>query len=133
MMLISFFRLGVALHDSGKILHPQELRAKGNNHESDGESLLIANGVNPNLARCCRSHGQWQTMECSLEELLVALADTVWKGKRNPQLEDLVIKRLAKQCNKDYWEFFVEMDSYFETIASDGDSRLLRSQVAEQV
>lgn len=72
-------------------------------------------------------------MECSLEELFVALADTLWKGKRNSQLEDLVIKRLATQYNKDYWEFFVEMDSCFETIASDGDSRLLRSQSAAYI
>ncbi|MEH2075229.1 MAG: HD domain-containing protein [Nostoc sp.] len=126
----SFVRLGVAFHDVGKILHPDELVAKGNNHEADGEKLLISNGINPNLARCCRSHGQWQTMECSLEELLVALADNLWKGKRNIQLEDIVIKRLATQCRKDYWELFLEMDSCFEIIAAEGDSRLLRSQAA---
>ncbi len=69
-------------------------------------------------------------MECSLEELLVALADNLWKGKRNTQLEDIVIKRLAIQCKKDYWELFLEMDLCFEIIAIEGDSRLLRSQAA---
>jgi hypothetical protein len=126
----TFVHLGVAFHDAGKILHPDELVGKGNNHEADGEKLLISNGINPNLARCCRSHGQWQTMECSLEELLVALADNLWKGKRNTQLEDIVIKRLAIQCKKDYWELFLEMDLCFEIIAIEGDSRLLRSQAA---
>lgn len=29
----SFLRLGVVFHDAGKILHPQELVAKGNNPE----------------------------------------------------------------------------------------------------
>ncbi|MBW4619402.1 MAG: HD domain-containing protein [Cyanosarcina radialis HA8281-LM2] len=125
-----YFRLGVVFHDAGKILHPEELNAKGNNHEPDGEKLLLANGVDRKLARCCRSHGRWQTMECSLEELLVALADTLWKGKRDRQLEDSIVNRLATQCNKDYWELFVEIDSCFEAIASDGDSRLLRSQAA---
>jgi hypothetical protein len=42
----------------------------------------------------------------------------------------LFIKVLATLCNKDYWDLFVEMDCCFEIIASDGDSRLLRSQVS---
>ena len=122
-----FVRLGVAFHDAGKILHPEELTAKGNNHELAGEQLLIIHGVEPKLARCCRSHGQWESMECSFEELLVALADTLWKGKRISQLETIVIERLLGLCKRDYWELFVEMDSCFEAIASEGDSRLSRS------
>lgn len=123
-----FVRLGVALHDSGKIIHPRELIAKGNNHENDGEQLLIANGVDRTLARCCRSHAQWQTMECSLEELLIALSDKLGQGKRSDRLENLVITRLAAECNKEYWDLFLELDSCFEKIASDGHSRLLRSK-----
>jgi hypothetical protein len=124
-----FVRLGVAFHDAGKILHPEELIAKGTNHEAVGEKLLIANGVDPSLARCCRSHGQWDTMDCCFEELLVALADTLWKGKRNAQLEGEVIQRIAALGQKDYWELFVEMDGCFEAIAAKGDVRLLRSQI----
>jgi hypothetical protein len=37
-----FVRLGVAFHDARKILHPEELIAKGTNHEAAGEALLIA-------------------------------------------------------------------------------------------
>jgi hypothetical protein len=124
-----FVRLGVAFHDTGKILHPEELSAKGTHHEAAGERLLIANGVDPNLARCCRSHGQWQTMDCSFEELLVALADNLWKGKRNAPLEDEVIQRIVTFGQKDYWEIFMEMDACFEAIAAEGHSRLLRSQM----
>jgi hypothetical protein len=58
----------------------------------------------------------------------VALADTLWKGKRNTQLEVLFIKKLAELCSKDYWQLFIEMDSCFERIAAEGDARLLRSQ-----
>ncbi len=126
----NFFRLGIALHDAGKIIHPQELIAKGNNHEADGEKLLVSHGVDSKLARCCRSHSQWETMECSFEEICVALADTLWKGKRNSQLEELFIQMLMTRCNQDYWQLFLEMDSCFEAIASDGDSRLLRSKAA---
>lgn len=127
---ISFVRLGVAFHDTGKILHPQELQIKGINHEAAGEQLLLANGIDSQLARCCRSHGQWQTMECTLEELLVALADTLWKGKRSQDLENLVMQQLLKQCGRDYWDLFMEMDACFEKIAEDGYSRLRRSQIS---
>jgi HD superfamily phosphodiesterase len=44
---ISFVRLGVAFHDAGKILHPEELQIKGVNHEASGEQLLITNGIRP--------------------------------------------------------------------------------------
>jgi HD domain len=81
-------RFGVVFHDVGKILHPSELKVAGNLHEADGERLLIEHGVEGRLARCCRSHSQWQKMECSLEELCVALADTLWKGKRIAALEE---------------------------------------------
>ncbi len=124
-----FVRMGVTFHDTGKILHPAELTAKGNRHEAEGERLLVAHGIDPALARCCRAHGQWQQMKCSIEELLVALADTLWKGKRNSRLEELTIATLAAQSNRDYWELFIEMDACFEQIAADGHLRLLRSQL----
>jgi HD domain len=123
-------RLGVAFHDVGKILHPEELQVKGNRHEAAGEKLLLDRGVDPKLARCCRSHGQWQTLDCSLEELLVALADKLWKGQRVQPLEELVLNRLVTLSDRDYWELFLEMDSCFETIASGGVDRLHRSQIS---
>jgi HD domain len=125
-----WIRLGVAFHDVGKTLHPEELQVKGNRHEAAGEQLLLERGVDPKLARCCRSHGQWQTLECSLEELLVALADKLWKGQRVQPLEELVLNRLATLSDRDYWELFLEMDSCFETIAGGGVDRLLRSQIS---
>ena len=125
----NFVRLGTALHDVGKIIHLDELISKGNKHEADGESLLIANGIEPNLARCCRSHAQWQAMDCSLEELLIALADKLWKGKREVELEKEIIDRLSKLTSKDYWQLFIELDNHFETIASTGEERLVRSQI----
>ena len=90
-----WFRLGVAFHDVGKILHPSELIEKGNEHEEAGEMLLLSRGVDPKIARCCRSHGQWQKIECDFEELVVALADNLWKGKRNTELENKVITKVV--------------------------------------
>jgi hypothetical protein len=36
-----FIRLGVAFHDAGKILHPEELNQSGKRHEPDGEAMLL--------------------------------------------------------------------------------------------
>jgi hypothetical protein len=45
--------LSVAFHDTGRILHPEELIAKGNHHEAAGEDLLL------NHEDGDRSHGDW--------------------------------------------------------------------------
>lgn len=123
-----FVRFGVAFHDAGKIIHSEELSNKGNLHEVEGEKLLIANEVDKSLARVCQSHGKWQTMDCSFEEYLIALSDKLWKGKRENLLENIVIDKVAELLNQDRWQVFVELDLCFEQIASEGDSRLLRSQ-----
>jgi HD domain len=124
---LEWVRLGVAFHDVGKILHPSELVEKGTEHEAAGELLLLSRNVDPKIARCCRSHGQWQHLECSFEELVVALADNLWKGKRNVDLEHLVIDRATVILEQDYWYVFVDLDSSFERVAAGGDLRLARS------
>jgi putative nucleotidyltransferase with HDIG domain len=82
-------RAGCLLHDAGKAQHPAELHSSGANHEASGERLLLARGVEPRVARCCRSHAQWRSMaEVSLEELVVALADVTWKAAALPSWKD---------------------------------------------
>jgi HD superfamily phosphodiesterase len=121
-------RAGVILHDAGKILHPGELDGPGSRHEPAGEALLLEHGVSPELARICRSHAQWDEMSVSLEELLVALADELWKGVRKSELEERVIDAVAAALAKDRFSSFVELDTLFEDIAADGPSRLERSR-----
>jgi HD superfamily phosphohydrolase len=116
-------------HDVGKIVHPEELTGPGNEHEAAGERLLLAHGVPADIARCCRTHGAWETEGISLEELLVALADHVWKGSRDERLELAVIDDVAKRLGVDRWDVFVRLDSAFELIASGAPSRLARAQV----
>ena len=122
-----FIRLGVAVHDAGKIIHKNELSGKGNLHEPAGEKLLLKAGVQAEVARCCLSHARYETMEVSLEELLVALSDKLWKGKREEPLELRVIDQVAEKLNKERWDIFSELDEIFEKIASQGDERLSRS------
>jgi len=124
----NFVRLGVAIHDAGKILHPKELNGKGSAHEPDGEQLLLDNDVQPDIARCCRSHAQFDEMDVSFEELLIALSDKLWKGKRVSSLELRIIDQIAILLKTDRWDIFESLDSAFERIASQGDERLSRSR-----
>jgi putative nucleotidyltransferase with HDIG domain len=119
--------LGAALHDVGKILHPDEMKAPGHRHESAGQSLLVERGVPPEIARFCVTHASWDTPERTLEDLLVALADKLWKGKREEELEARVIQMIAAHSKREQWEVFEQLDSICEQIAADGTSRLARS------
>ena len=68
-----FIRVAVVLHDTGKIVHISELSDPGNCHEEEGEKILIESGITAKLARCCLSHARYKKMDCSIEELIVAL------------------------------------------------------------
>ncbi|RKZ43094.1 MAG: phosphohydrolase [Candidatus Parabeggiatoa sp. nov. 3] len=122
-----FVELGIIIHDVGKIIYQNELDSSGSEHEEAGEKLLLENEVQPEIARCCLSHARWKSMTCSFEELLVALADKLWKGKRVAPLELKIIDALAEKLNKNRWDIFVEWDQLFEEIAADGIDRLNRS------
>lgn len=120
-------RLGVVLHDAGKIVHPHEFERPGAEHEPAGETLLLGRGVSSEIARMCLSHARWDSMPVSLDELLVALADKLWKGARKPGLEERVIDEVASALGKERWDVFVELDSLFEEVAAQGSQRLERS------
>lgn len=119
--------LGVAIHDAGKILHPKEMREPGSLHEAAGKQLMLENNVQAEIAECCVSHAAWRCPGLALEELSIALADKLWKGKREDELELLVIDKVAERLGTDRWEVFAELDSVFEDIAGGGVSRLQRS------
>jgi hypothetical protein len=120
-------RLGAAIHDAGKIIHPSELGAGGSEHEAAGEKFLLEAGVQPEIARFCISHSRYDCMDLSLEELIVALSDKLWKGERISSLELRVIDRVAVMLHKDRWDVFSELDDCFEQVAATGNLRLARS------
>lgn len=120
-------RIGAVMHDVGKIRHPGELQGPGHEHEPAGQRMLLDRGVRPEIARFCLSHARWRTMECSLEELLVALSDALWKGERSGDLELRVIDLIARKTRKERWDIFTDLDNCFESIAADGQARLNRS------
>ena len=79
---------GAATHDLGKALDIAELVQPGKEHERHGVQLLLDMGIPENRARFAYTHGNWNTTQnITLEDLLVALADKCWKGKRVDELE----------------------------------------------
>ncbi len=111
---------GAATHDIGKVRHPAELSGPGSAHELAGYSLLLSQGIEEASARFARTHGSWDVPGATLEDLLVTLADKVWKGKRVPALEERVAERLGGPR----WETFLALDDELERIAAGADARL---------
>lgn len=121
--------LGAALHDAGKIAHPEEMRAPGHAHERSGERILAESGFASHIARMCVTHAAWSEPRAVLEDRLVALADKLWKGKRDADLEGALVDELAKRLGRDRWAIFGVIDDLCETIAEEGPDRLRRSDV----
>lgn len=57
----------------------------------------------------------------------MALADSLWKGRRREVLEKRATTLLAALCGREFWEACVEADAVFERVAATADVRLLRS------
>ncbi|WP_443066307.1 HD domain-containing protein [Streptomyces sp. NBC_01262] len=115
---------GAATHDIGKTLHLAELSAPGAQHEEAGRELLMAQGVDSVMARFAATHAAWTTEEAGMEDLLVSLADKIWKNKRVPELEDLVVAGLAAASGRSVWEEFLDLDSVLARIGDQADERL---------
>jgi putative nucleotidyltransferase with HDIG domain len=113
---------GAATHDIGKAVHRQELSGPGTEHEPEGYHLLLAYGVPEHLARFARDHGSWT--EPTVERLLVTLADKVWKGKREPGLEQSFVDFLGAWTGEEPWRTFMALDDVLTRIAGQADARL---------
>jgi hypothetical protein len=118
--------VGAALHDAGKVTHPDEMHGPGHRHEEEGRRMLEEQGLG-DLARFCVTHARFDDPELPLDDLLVALADKLWKGKRFDALERRIVERLAAGAGRPFWDVFAVADDLFERIAAGGDRRLARS------
>ncbi|MEV8037479.1 HD domain-containing protein [Streptomyces sp. NPDC086182] len=114
---------GAATHDIGKSVYVPELSGPGAAHEQAGQALLLGRGVSPELARFAATHASW-TESVGLEDLLVSLADKIWKNKRVSDLEDLVVARLAAATGRPAWEEFIALDEVLSRIGDNADDRL---------
>lgn len=115
---------GAATHDLGKIIVTKELSAPGSEHERAGQRLLLDEDIEPRLARFAATHSAWNNADIELEDLLVSVADKIWKAKRVPELEQLIIDRLATASAQEPWQVFLSFDEELGRLAAGADSRL---------
>lgn len=114
---------GAATHDIGKARCPEELVAPGTTHEVLGEKLLLDAGVAPERARFARTHGAGSG-DLPLEDVLVVLADTIWKAKRSKELDDRAVALIAAGSGAPAWDVFMRLDGILARLARDADARL---------
>lgn len=118
--------LGAALHDIGKVRHPEEMSAPGSRHHEAGFSLLQELGLDEGQARFARTHGAWRREEAlTLEDLVVALADVIWAGGRERELEDMVAEGLNAVDGRELWETFLDLDDILTRLTQDAELRLV--------
>jgi hypothetical protein len=115
---------GAATHDVGKVVHPDELTGPGSAHEPAGRALLLAREIPERLARFAGTHGTWSEPDRTVEDLLVSVADNVWKGKRVADLEDRLRDHLAAATGLPPWEAYLALDDVLSGLAATADRRL---------
>ena len=76
------------------------------------------------LARFAHTHAAWTQPGIGIDDLLVSCADKVWKAKRVPDLEQLVVDRLASANNTEPWQAFLDLDDELTRIAANADHKL---------
>ena len=119
-------RFGAATHDIGKTLHPEELTESGKHmHQRSGMELLQSLGVPQNRARFAWTHGNWSGDEITLKELIVALADKAWKGKRIEALETRTVELLSAATSGPMWDSYSKLDAILQQFSEDADRKLV--------
>ena len=81
-------------------------------------------GISSERARFAYTHGNWDVPSVNLEDLLVALADKCWKGKRVDALEERITALLSAASKKPEWACYAELDAIVEELTRDADARL---------
>jgi len=114
---------GAAIHDIGKTVIPAELSEPGSLHEELGFQLLCKKGIDKKISLIARDHSNWNT-NTQIETLLVSVADKIWKGKRVPELEELLLKKILTDDGEDHWTVFIALDEILEQLASHAEGRL---------
>ncbi|MBZ4322887.1 HD domain-containing protein [Streptomyces huiliensis] len=115
---------GAATHDVGKVLYPGELTGPGSAHEPAGRDLLLRHGFPPALARFAATHASWGDPAVTIEDLLVSLADKVWKDRRVPDLEDRLVRELADATGREPWQEYLALDEVLTCLGAEAGRRL---------
>ena len=115
---------GAATHDLGKAVHVAELSGDGAQHEATGLELMLRAGVPEREARFAVTHASWESDDVTLEDLLVTLADKVWKGRRIENLELGVARAIASSCGVELWAVYQGLAEILDELSSRAEERL---------
>lgn len=116
--------IGASVHDLGKAIFTEELFAPGRDHVDEGPSILVKAGLEEQYCRFAKTHQDWKGT--ALEDLLVALSDVIWKGKRNDELEDAICANvMVLKGLKDKWSVWSWLDHLIIKIAKHADDRIV--------
>lgn len=115
---------GSVTHDIGKTEITDELYKSGTKHEIVGMNILLNHGFSTEESRFANTHGNWSAKDLTIEDLLVSLSDKVWKGKRIPELEELICKQIADNSTYNYWSIYTKLDLILEKITLEADNRI---------
>ena len=116
---------GAATHDIGKAVETAELAQPGKEHEQRGVMMLQEMGIPEKRARFAITHGNWDNApDIHFEDLLVALADNCWKGKRVDSLETKTVEFLSSASGLAAWTCYAELDEILGSLAEGADARL---------
>jgi putative nucleotidyltransferase with HDIG domain len=118
-------RFGAAVHDIGKSTHRNELIESGKEeHLEAGLRTLESLGISQERSRFAFTHARWDGAQTTLEDLLVALADKCWKGKRIDALESRTADILSAGTGKPVWECYAILDEIRQSLSQNADERL---------
>jgi hypothetical protein len=114
---------GAAVHDMAKALYVDEISGPGMMHAELGAEVLLQAGAPPELAAFAKGHHQWNE-ESPIEHLLVALADSAWKGGRDEEAETELAARVFEAEGVRDWVAFSVIDEAMELAGRPGPARL---------
>jgi len=120
---------GAATHDIGKVEVREELFKAGKKHESIGVKILLNLGFSEKEARFAKTHGNWYNENLALEDLLISLADKIWKGKRINELEEIICQKLSESIGINYWDIYPKLDSILDKLSINADKRIVWQSV----
>lgn len=123
--------LGASTHDIGKAVVTEELVSPGRRHEDIGPDLLLRFGMTPSQARFARTHGHWRDEPVNACDLIVALADTAWKGSRDTELELRLAAEIAQQSSADKWNVLGKISATLDDIGLDAQRYLAYQQASQ--
>ncbi len=116
--------MGAAIHDIGKVVHHHELSEPGHAHEDAGRVLLLKYGWSEQYARFTVTHGRALDTNDPVEDLLVAIADNIWKGTRNEVLEQALVGHIAALSSQEPWQVWLTLDDMLSALAEPAAERL---------